>query len=84
LIARSHSPVSTGKHEIYTARINLEDDIGTIHWKALTRNSPHRNIRPVVVAGGGYKAILWLSGPWNEYRDYYSDVAGIILETPEH
>jgi hypothetical protein len=73
-----------GKHEIYTARINLEDDIGTIHWKALTRNSPHRNIRPVVVAGGGYKAILWLSGPWNEYRDYYSDVAGIILETPEH
>lgn len=73
---------SGGKHEIYTAKIGPDDDIGTIEWKALTADSEHRNIRPVVVAGDGFKVVLWLSGPWNEYRDYYSEVAGLMLESP--
>jgi hypothetical protein len=72
-----------GMHEIYMAEIGPDDDINTIEWKALTSDSRHRNIRPVVVAGDGYKAVLWLSGPWNEFRDYYSSVVGIVLETPE-
>lgn len=73
---------SGGKHEIYTARIGPDDNIGNIQWQALTSNSEHRNIRPVVAAGDGYKAVLWLNGPWNTFKDYYSEVAGIILETP--
>jgi hypothetical protein len=72
-----------GTHEIYAARVGLEDDIDTIQWRALTSGSPHRNIRPVVVAGGGYKVVLWLSGPWNTYRDYHSAVVGVVLESPD-
>jgi len=71
-----------GKHEIYTADVGLQDDIDTIQWQALTSSSESRNIRPVVAAGDGYKVVLWLSGPWNTYTDYYSKVAGIVLELP--
>ena len=65
------------------AEIGPNDDINSIKWKALASASTHRNIRPVVVAGDGYKAVLWLSGPWNKFRNYYSDVVGVILETPQ-
>jgi hypothetical protein len=70
------------KHEIYTAKRGLKDSIKTIQWKAITRNSKHRNIRPVVVSGSGYKVLLWLSGPWNTFVDYNSEVVGIVLEKP--
>ena len=40
-------------------------------------------LKPGVVTGDGYKTLLWLSGPWNTYRDYYSKVKGMILEIPE-
>lgn len=71
-----------GKHEIYSAKIGVNDDISTIRWKAITKNSPHRNIRPIVVANEGYKVLLWLYGPWYDYLNYDSNVIGIILEKP--
>ena len=72
-----------GKHEIYSAKIGINDDISTIKWKAITKNSPHRNIRPIVVAGDGYKVLMWLYGPWHDYLNYDSNVVGVILEKPE-
>jgi hypothetical protein len=36
----------------------------------------------VIVAGEGYKILLWLNGPWNTFQDYHTMVAGIILEKP--
>lgn len=72
-----------GGHEIYSAKIGANDDISTIKWKAITKNSPHRNIRPIVVSGEGYKVLLWLYGPWYGYENYDSNIVGIILEKPE-
>lgn len=72
-----------GKHEIYTAKVDAEDDISSIKWTALTHNSPHRNIRPVVVADEGYKVLLWLYGPWKTFKNYDVNVVGKILEYPE-
>jgi len=69
-----------GKHEIYRARIREGDDISSIKWEALTSGSDHRNIRPIVVAGEGYKAVLWLRGPYRTYVDYASDVVGHVLD----
>ena len=69
---------SGGTHEIYTAQVELDDDITTIKWQALTTDSPDRNIRPIVATGDGYRAVLWLSGPWRTYLDYESDVVGFI------
>ena len=71
-----------GVHEIYTARAEPEDDVSTIRWQAVTAGSTERNLRPIVVAGDGYKVVLWLSGPWHTYTDYATDVHGIILARP--
>ncbi|MFY0624704.1 MAG: glycoside hydrolase family 88 protein [Reichenbachiella sp.] len=71
-----------GKHEIYKATINDTDDISTIKWEAITSGSKYKNIRPIVVANEGYKALLWLHGPWGTYINYDVDVVGKILERP--
>lgn len=73
---------SGGNHEIYSAKIGPNDDISTIKWKALTQNSPHRNIRPIVVSSDGYKVLLWLYGPWYSFLNYDTNVVGIILKRP--
>jgi rhamnogalacturonyl hydrolase YesR len=73
---------SGGKHEIYTAEVGPADDSKTIQWRAVTSGSEERNIRPVVVSGDGYKVLLWLSGPWNTFTDYRSDVVGLVLDRP--
>ncbi|XMO85158.1 glycoside hydrolase family 88 protein [Algibacter sp. AS12] len=72
-----------GNHEIYSAKIGVDDDISTIKWQSITTDSPHRNIRPIVVANDGYKVLLWLYGPWHNYLNYDSNVIGKILEKPE-
>jgi hypothetical protein len=72
-----------GKHEVYAANIGSKDDISNIEWKAVTEGSFERNIRPVAVSGEGYKVLLWLSGPWTAYKDYHTDVHGLVLETPK-
>ncbi|MGQ1783749.1 glycoside hydrolase family 88 protein [Saccharicrinis sp. GN24d3] len=72
-----------GRHEIYGATIGAYDDISTIKWEAITSNSKYRNIRPIVVVGDGYKALLWLNGPWDTFVNYDVNVVGKILEKPE-
>jgi len=71
-----------GKHEIYSARVEAEDDTTTIRWQPVTSGSGERNIRPVAVAGEGYKVLLWLRGPWRTFVDYQSDIVGAVLERP--
>ncbi|MCL7762549.1 glycoside hydrolase family 88 protein [Polaribacter sp. Z014] len=66
-------------HEIYTAKIDVNDDISTIKWEAITANSEYRNIRPMVVSNEGKKVLIWLSGPWKSFVNYKPDVKGIIL-----
>ena len=73
---------SGGKHEIYAATIGDKDDTSSIKWKAITSNSEHRNLRPILVSGEGYKVLIWLNGPWKTYTDYDVDVVGMILEHP--
>jgi rhamnogalacturonyl hydrolase YesR len=72
-----------GNHEIYSAKIEPNDDINSIKWTAITSNSPHRNIRPIVVSDEGYKVLLWLYGPWKTFKNYDANVVGKILEKPE-
>lgn len=72
-----------GNHEIYFAKIDADDTISNIKWKALTSKSPYRNIRPIVVSEEGYKVLLWLYGPWYSYTNYDSNVIGKILKKPE-
>lgn len=72
-----------GTHEIYAAQVGPKDNISTIRWNPLTKNSLHRNLRPIIVAGEGYRVALWLSGPWRTFVDYESNVVGRILERPE-
>ena len=67
-----------GKHEIYRARIKPEDDITTIQWEAVTRNSPVRNIRPVILRDGDNRVVLWNRGRFNTYTDYDLDTVGFV------
>ncbi|WP_071797471.1 glycoside hydrolase family 88 protein [Labilibacter marinus] len=72
-----------GKHEIYGATIGASDDISNIPWEAITSGSTQRNIRPIVVAKEGYKALLWLHGDWNTFVNYDVNVVGKVLEFPK-
>lgn len=67
-----------GKHEIYRARIKPEDDISTIDWKPVTRNSPVRNIRPVILRDGDNRVVLWQRGAFNTYKDYDLNTVGFV------
>jgi hypothetical protein len=67
-----------GKHEIYRARIKPEDDIRTLDWKPVTRNSPVRNIRPVILRDGDTRLVLWQRGEFKTYTDYDLDTVGFV------
>jgi hypothetical protein len=67
-----------GKHEIYRARIQPDDDISTIQWEAVTKNSPVRNIRPVILRDGDTRVVLWQRGEFNTYTDYDLDTVGFV------
>lgn len=74
---------STGKdtgsrHEIYRARIGLNDGIGTIKWEAVTGHSPVRNIRPMVLRDGSRRVVLWNRGDFKTYTDYDLDAVGLV------
>lgn len=66
------------QHEIYKAKVGMEDDIHSIKWEPVTANSTVRNIRPVIVRGNGYRVIAWLRGTFNTYTDYDLDVVGLV------
>ena len=73
---------SGGQHEIYRARIGLGDDIDSVRWQAVTKNSPVRNLRPVIVRDETTRVIAWLRGDYRTYTDYQLDVVGMIEELP--
>ncbi|RED95986.1 putative BNR repeat neuraminidase [Marinoscillum furvescens DSM 4134] len=73
-----------GVHEIYMARVKPKDDTQSIEWKQLTDNSTYKNIRPIIVAGDGYKVVLWLGGkPWTHYQSFETSIMGYVLEKPK-
>ena len=67
-----------GKHEIYRARIGKNDGVSAIKWDAVTKDSPVRNIRPVILREGGRRVVLWNRGDFNTYTDYDLDTVGIV------
>ncbi|NQT87151.1 glycoside hydrolase family 88 protein [bacterium] len=66
----------SGKHEIYQA---VRDKTGA-SWRfmPLTRNSPSANLRPICLAGEGWRVLLWLRGRYTTFTDFDQDVVGII------
>lgn len=67
-----------GWHEIYRAKIRPTDDISNIQWKAVTRDSPVRNIRPMVLREGGKRVTLWQRGRFTTYTNYDLDTVGFV------
>ncbi len=67
-----------GHHEIYRARVNLSDDIDSIEWQSVTRNSPVRNIRPLIVRDGDRRVVLWNRGEFISYNNYQLDTVGFV------
>jgi hypothetical protein len=67
-----------GQHEIYRARINPEDSRETIQWEPVTRDSPVRNLRPMILRDGGQRIVLWQRGVYKTYLDYDLDTVGFI------
>lgn len=67
-----------GKHEIYRARIGLNDDVGTIRWQPVTSGSTVRNLRPVVLREGNQRIVLWQRGDFVTFLNYDLDTVGFI------
>ena len=67
-----------GQHEIYRAKVGSNDDIKTIRWQPITKNSPVKNIRPVILRKDGKRYILWNRGDYQTFRNYQLDTVGII------
>lgn len=67
-----------GKHEIYRAQVQLADHTQTIRWNAVTKNSPVRNIRPMVLNDGIRRVVLWNRGDYQSYTDYDLDSVGYV------
>ncbi|QBG49344.1 hypothetical protein EGM51_17790 [Verrucomicrobia bacterium S94] len=65
-----------GKHEIYRAGVALADNTQTIEWEAVTKNSPVRNIRPIILNDGTRRVVLWNRGDYQSYTDYDLDTVG--------
>jgi len=69
---------SGGKHEIYRAMVGSGDDINTIKWQAVTRDSTVRNLRPVIVRDGDQRIVLWQRGDFRTYTNYDLDTVGFV------
>ena len=69
-----------GLHEIYRAKIGLTDDLSSIQWKAVTKNSPVRNIRPMILREGDKRVALWQRGRFTTYTDYDLSTVGLVEE----
>ena len=73
-----------GRHEIYRAKIELEDSRELknwqplIRWEPLTWNSPVRNLRPVILRDGNRRIILWNRGFYSSYGNYQLDAVGFV------
>lgn len=67
-----------GNHEIYRARIGPADDVSTITWEAVTRDSPVRNLRPVILRDDDRRVVVWNRGDFRTYLNYQLDAVGLI------
>jgi len=66
-----------GNHEIFRARVGPKDSIKSIRaWEPLTRNSPVRNLRPIIVRDGDRRIVLWNRGVYSSYANYQLDAVG--------
>lgn len=65
-------------HEIYRAKVAVEDDSSSIQWTAVTKDSPVSNLRPVIARSADYRVISWLRGDFRSYFDYQLDVVGTV------
>ena len=66
------------KHEIYRAKISATDDIRTIKWQAVTKSSPVRNIRPLILRHGDQRIVLWQRGEFRTFTNYDMDTVGFV------
>jgi hypothetical protein len=48
---------------------------GAWTWQALTANSAVDNLRPVIAAGHGQKALLWMRGTYRHWTDFDTSIA---------
>ncbi len=71
-----------GKHEIYAGHVGPGSNLPDISWKPVTQGSDVRNLRPIIVAGEGYKVLIWMRGEYRTYTDYDCDAVGLVLERP--
>jgi hypothetical protein len=68
-------------YEIYKG---VTDDGGeSWAWTAITVNSTQDNIRPSVPTWDDGTALLWLRGTYNTFRDYNTELVGLIMKTSE-
>lgn len=72
-----------GLHEIYRAKVGSDDDVESINWKPVTKDSPVKNLRPVIARHGGRRVILWNRGEFKTYTNYQLDTVGLIEEVRE-
>jgi hypothetical protein len=65
--------------EIY--RGTTPDQGTTWHWDAVTHDSSVDNLRPIVPTWDGSRtALLWFRGTYVTYRNYRTEVVGLILQ----
>ena len=63
------------RYEIY--RGSMRDDGASFQWTPVTAGSATDNIRPYVPRGSSPgRALLWLSGSYDSYSDFYTKVIG--------
>lgn len=67
-----------GKHEIYRAQIGLKDDVSTIKWDAVTKDSSVRNLRPIILREGIARVVLWNRGRFTTFTDYDLETVGFV------
>lgn len=69
---------SGGNHEIYRAKVGAHESIRTIVWRPVTKSSPVRNLRPMVLRDGAQRIVLWNRGDFRTYVDYQLDTVGFV------
>ena len=67
-----------GRHEIYRAMIGPDDSADSIDWNPITKDSPVKNLRPLIIRDHDRRVILWNRGDFKTYTNYQLDTVGIV------
>ena len=78
----STGAAASGMHEIYRAKATPNDDIKTIKWEAVTKDSKVANLRPIILREGKQRVVLWNRGVFKTFTDYDLEAVG-FMETVE-